>query len=83
MENYRRMPNEVDRDRSSLSGMCPVCTGPYPPPLVFSVKPLIQRMLPKICARAAIKTKELQAARETKSPFGRAKTAQLARISDP
>ena len=34
MENYRRMPNEVDRDRSSLSGMCPVCTGkayPYPP----------------------------------------------------
>jgi hypothetical protein len=34
MENYARVPNEVERDRSNLSGKCPVCTGkacPYPP----------------------------------------------------
>jgi hypothetical protein len=33
MENYGRVPNEVERDRSNLSGMCPVCTGKaYPSP---------------------------------------------------
>jgi len=32
MENYRRMPNEVDRDRSSLSGMCPSVPEGIPSP---------------------------------------------------
>jgi len=36
MDNYGRLSNEVEKDRSSLSGMPPVqsvghVTGPYPP----------------------------------------------------
>ena len=35
MENYRRVPNEVVRDRSNLSGMCPVYTRSPHPPYLF------------------------------------------------